>query len=69
MMIDWPAIADVSLTGALVVAVVTLWRENQELVKKLIEREDKAESQRMQIFQQLAVLATRVGVVEDDQAS
>lgn len=65
-MIDWSAIADLTLTGALVVAVVTLWRENLRLVDVIINDNRKSEEQRLQIMKQLTSMTSTVNSISDD---
>lgn len=65
-MIDWSAIADVSLTGALVVAVVTLWRENLRLVDLIIENNEKSEAQRLEILRSLMSMTRTVDSISED---
>lgn len=65
-MLDWSAIADVTLTGALVVAVITLWRENLRLVDVIIKNNDLAEGQRLDIMRQLAQMSKTVNSISED---
>lgn len=61
-MIDWPAIADLTLTGALVVAVVTLWKENQRLVNIILANNERAERQRLELLERQEELASALTI-------
>lgn len=62
MPFDLTALADLTLTAALVVAVVTLWRENRRLLDIIVGYQQRAEAQREQMMNKLNVVGVQLGV-------
>jgi len=62
MPFDLTALADLTLTAALVVAVVTLWRENRRLLDIIVGYQHRAEAQREEMMKKLNIVGVQLGV-------